>query len=117
MNYFPENYELESFFECEPTVRDKKIPWQYNELVFNAKAENGTLEVNMEMGSEKMNIFWHQNNYIVLNLKLNGVQTLQVLDEKNLDTLVLQFRNQDISDLVVKIRPVISVTWGYNDQQ
>jgi len=46
MKPFPDNYELESYFECEPKILDKKdIPWAYNELVFKSKAENGTLQV------------------------------------------------------------------------
>jgi len=117
MKNFPENFELESFFECEPEVLDKDIPWEYNELTFESESENGVLIVKMEMSSELMNIEWHQNNHIVLNLKLKGVYKLQVLNETKLDTLLLEFRNQDTDDLIIKIRPVISVSWGYNDQQ
>ena len=116
MRPFPENYELESFFEREPEVLDKNAPWAYNELVFKAQAENGTLQVKMVTGYEVMEVSWTQGSYEVLKLDLKGVQTIRVCDEKKLDTLIASFRNQDVDDLVLKIRPVISVTWGYDDQ-
>jgi hypothetical protein len=116
MRPFPENFELESFFECEPEVLDKDVPWAYNELLFNIEAENGKLQVKMVTGYELMDVIWKQGEYIVLNLKLKGVQSLQIKDEKKYDTLVASFRSQDVDDLIIKIRPVISVTWGYDDQ-
>jgi len=115
MRPFPENYELESFFECEPEILDKEVPWAYNELTFKSKSDNGILEVKMVTGSEIMEVSWYQDSQIALNLKLKGVLTLQIIDEVKLDTLVASFRNQDTDDLVIKIRPVISISWGYND--
>jgi len=117
MRPFPENFELESFFECEPDILDRDVPWAYNELTFNSKAENGILKIKMVTGSEIMDIIWYQGNHTVLNFKLKGVHSLQVVDEIKYDTLIAKFRNQDTDDLIIKIRPVISIAWGYNDQQ
>ena len=116
MRPFPKNFELVSFFECEPDVLDKDIPWAYNELIFNSKSKNGTLHVKMVTGSEIMDVSWTQDGNTVLFLKLKGVLSLQITDDQKFDTLIAGFRNQDVDDLVIKIRPVISVSWGYDDQ-
>ena len=68
-------------------------------------------------GSELMDVIWTQEENTVLNLKLKGVLSLQVIDENNLDTLTAMFRNSFVKNLVIKIKPVISISWGYNDQQ
>jgi len=64
-----------------------------------------------------MDVIWTQEENTVLNLKLKGVLSLQVIDENNLDTLTAMFRNSFVKNLVIKIKPVISISWGYNDQQ
>jgi hypothetical protein len=115
MRPFPENFELESFFECEPEVLDKNVPWAYNRLKFLVEASNGVLLVEMEPGYETMYVVWRQGENTVLELKLIGVMSLQITDEKRYDTLIAKFRNNDTEDLVLKIRPYIKLTWGYND--
>ncbi len=116
MRPFPENFQLESFFEGEPEVLDKDVPWAYNELVFNVTAKNGNLKVKMVTGCELMDVIWKQGEHTVLKLELKGIRSLQVMDEKKYDTLVSSFRSEDVDDLKIKIRPVISITWGYDDQ-
>jgi len=116
MRPFPDNYELVSFFECEPTILDSEIPWAYNELTFETKSENGILIVKMISGYEIMEINWIQDKTKVLHLDLKGVMSLRVEDENHCDTLIAGFRSNDVDDLVIMVRPVISIKWGYNDQ-
>ena len=116
MKNFPENYELVSFFECEPDILDDDIPWEYNEITFHSKSENGTLDVKMYMGSEKMSVVWSQNKKNVLDLSLSGTQTIEVIDQSKMDTLIVKFRSDTVKNLVIKIRPFISIVWGYDDQ-
>jgi len=116
MRPFPENYELVSFFENEPTILDHDIPWAYNELTFESKSENGILVVNMISGYEIMEINWIQDKRKVLHLVLNGVMSLRIEDESNCNTLIAGFRNSEVDELVIRVRPVISIKWGYNDQ-
>jgi len=113
---FPENFELEAFFECEPEVLTDQAPWEFNELTFNAKSDNGTLNVNMITGSERVHIKWTQGENVVCQLDLWGVKDYKVLDKAKYDTLIMSFRNSEVQDLVIKIRPVISIVWGYNNR-
>ena len=114
---FPEDFELEAFFECEPEVFFDQIPWEYNELIFNAKSENGTLNVEMITGSERVHLIWTQGEHVVCQLDLWGVMDYKVLDKAKYDTLVMSFRDSEVQDLIIKIRPVISIVWGYNNRQ
>jgi hypothetical protein len=34
MNPFPEDWELLAFFESEPTIEDRDVPWFYNCMTF-----------------------------------------------------------------------------------
>ena len=118
MRPFPEDYELLGFFEVEPTVLDKEVPWAYNELTFKTEASNGILETRMQTGSEIMEIKWFQDNNLVLHLELVGVFKIEIGDGNNgieHNTLVASFRNDDIDKLIIKVRPYICFKWGYND--
>ena len=117
MRPFPNNFELESFFECEPKVQSEELPWAYNELEFNSSSVNGELYTKMITGSEIMYIKWSQKERNVMDLTLKGVLSLQLSEKDNYSTMVIQFRSHETSDLIIKIRPYISITWGYNDQQ
>lgn len=120
MHQFPEDYELIGFFEVEPEVLDKDIPWAYNELTFISNSTNGTLIVKMVSGSEIMHIEWKQDENVVLELELKGVLGLTVGDGKNgysMNTLVAKFRDSNVKSLFITIRPLITFKWGYNEQQ
>lgn len=120
MHQFPENYELVGFFEVEPEVLDKDVPWAYNELTFNSSSSNGSLTTKMVTGSELMNICWCQDGNEVVNIDLKGVLSLVVgspTNEYEINTLVVGFRDANVSKLIIKLRPHISIQWGYNDQQ
>jgi hypothetical protein len=120
MHQFPENYELVGFFEVEPEVLDENVPWVYNELTFTSNSSNGSLITKMVTGSELMNIRWLQHGNEVLNIDLKGVLSLVVgssTNEYEINTLVASFRDPNVSKLFIKIRPFVSVSWGYNDQQ
>ncbi|WP_028886825.1 hypothetical protein [Teredinibacter turnerae] len=120
MHQFPEDYELIGFFEVEPQVLDADVPWAYNELTFNASSSNGSLTTKMVTGSELINICWYQDGNEVLHIDLKGVLSLVVgspTNEYEINTLVISFRDKSVSKLFVKLRPYISVRWGYNDQQ
>ena len=120
MHQFPEDYELVGFFEVEPEVLDKDVPWAYNELTFHSSSSNGDLITKMVTGSELMNIRWLQNGSEVLNIDLKGVLSLVIgspTNEYEINTLVASFRGSNVSKLFIKLRPYISVKWGYNDQQ
>ncbi|MFQ3248148.1 MAG: hypothetical protein ACI9SP_004808 [Arenicella sp.] len=116
MKPFPKEYELESFFECEPSILDKDVPWGYNQLTFRSESSNGSLKVLMEPGYETMHLSWMQGSETVLELNLKGVLGLEIKNEAKLDTMIVSFRSNDVTDLVIKNRPLISVYWGYNDQ-
>ncbi len=113
---FPENFELIAFFESEPDVLLDQNPWQYNELTFNAKSDNGTLNVVMMTGSERVEVKWMQGDKIVCHLDLWGVKYYKILDKDKYDTLIMGFSAPDVQDLVIRIRPYISIVWGYNNR-
>jgi len=118
MRPFPEDYELIGFFECEPEVLDSNVPWAFNQLKFESKSKNGTLIVEMETGTEVMRLKWFQDGNIIVNLDLVGVCQLEIGGPSNNNkdnTLIAGFRDKNVDALVLKIRPFISIDWGYND--
>ena len=46
MRPFPDNFELENFFECEPEVLDEDMPWACNELNISVTTFQSSYENN-----------------------------------------------------------------------
>ena len=113
MTPFPEQYKLEYIFKTEPDVLDVDVPWAYNQPTFTTEAKNGKVKVKIEPGYETVGIVWTQKNRTVLELELIGGLSITIDDDKDLDTLIVTSRESKVHDLVLRVRPFISVRCGF----
>jgi hypothetical protein len=71
MNPFPQEWELLSLFECEPTIVDRGVPWEYNCLIFETSRGKDHIRCEIEPGYETIKLQWWQEKNDVLTLDLH----------------------------------------------
>ena len=113
MNIFPDQHELISLFESEPTLADAKVPWTYNRLQFTRTIGDSTVECIIEPGYETLRFRWSQRGAEVMDLDLRWVSGLTVEYKDGREALVAQFRDRSgVSPLRIQLTPSIHVSWG-----
>lgn len=113
MDPFPEEYELVSFFEVEPTIADVGVPWAYNQLDFVTEREGDHVHCVIEPGYETLVFRWSKNGDAIVELDLKQVKGLEVENRAGSETLVASFRQRNaLLPLRIQLRPRVRVFWG-----
>ena len=113
MKPFPEQYELIGFFEVEPQVTDRDVPWFYNRLTFRTQRGEDTIYCAIEPGYGQLVFIWERQSKPVISLILEEIESLQVKTEHNLETLVAKFKiDTGVMDFELQLRPHVNVKWG-----
>lgn len=74
----PEEYELIGFFECEPQLADKQIPWCYNNLIFTLSREQDIVRCEITPSYGELKLSWKQNGLQRADFQLNHLKGLSV---------------------------------------
>jgi len=112
MNPFPDEWELLSLFEAEPTITDRDVPWFYNRLTFNTTRGGDGICCEIEPGYEILNIRWWNRGREKIRLELRWVSGLQVVTGSGKDYLIAHFRDRYLEDLEFHLKPVICLRWA-----
>jgi hypothetical protein len=112
MDPFPKEHELISFFESEPELLDKQVPWAYNQLRFEVRQGEDYIVCEIEPGYEQLRIRWQRGGTEVVTLDLNTVVGLVVEAEGGGETLVAMLRDPHLHDLRFRLRPKPHLEWG-----
>ena len=112
MNLFPEEWELLSLFECEPTISERDVPWFYNRLTFETKRGSDEIHCEIEPAYETVNITWWHGGKEKVKLELHWVGGLQVVTGGGIDYLIVKFRDRYSLALEFHLKPEIRLRWA-----
>jgi hypothetical protein len=113
MKQFPEEYELLSFFESEPEILDRDVPWFYNRLMFKNTFGDATIRCEIEPAYGQIDLFVHIQNISVATLHLEWIQSLQIKSDKNVETMIAKFKDETgILDFELQLKPHVLIRWG-----
>jgi hypothetical protein len=79
----PEPYELISFFGSEPVLADEGIPWVYKRVTFSVTHGVDQVILEVEASSGHLRVLWNQSGLKLLELLLNGVESLDIEDRES----------------------------------
>jgi hypothetical protein len=112
MEPFPDEWELLSLFESEPTIAEHGVPWTYNTLTFETERGADFVRCVIQPGYETLTVSWWHKGNEKLALDLNWVTGLRVVTGVGVDYLVAKFRDQYVCDLEFHLKPVIKLRWA-----
>ena len=112
MDPFPEEWELLSLFEVEPTITDRDVPWFYNKLTFETTRGEDHIRCEIEPGYEILRLVWWRGHHEVLSLDLHWVRCLRVVTGGGQDYFIASFRGPNLLDLEFHLKPTIRLRWG-----
>jgi len=112
MNPFPELHELLGFFEAEPTITDRDVPWFYNKLSYETARGESVIHCSIEPGYGQLCLVWTRQNNLVARIQLDDIASLHVESERGVEKLIAKFNNAVTLDFEFQIRPTIHIRWG-----
>src|SRR5690348_10052658 len=112
MDPFPEQHELLSLFEAEPTLADPGVPWAYNSLRFETTRGRDHLVCEIEPGYEELRLNWSHDGAEIVRLDLRWVNGLTVESSDGRESLVGTFRDAHVKPVRLQLRPIVHLTWG-----
>jgi hypothetical protein len=111
----PEEWQLLSVFEVEPTVLDPGVPWAYNMLTFETTRGEDRVRCEIAPGYDEFRFVWTRDGDLILKLDLRRVSGLLVHTEKGSESLCLEFSDDTIGPLVLQLKPKLTVSFSTND--
>lgn len=113
MDEFPELYELLGFFESEPQLTDRDVPWYYNRLTYQTQRGDDKIYCAIEPGYGQIVLIWEKSGDLVASLNLEDVAGLAVWSEKGAERMVAHFRPETgLLNFELQLKPTIHVKWG-----
>jgi hypothetical protein len=110
MNPFPEQFELISFFESEPTLYDPSVPWFYNHLGFVTVRNRDRVECEIEPSDLIFRLRWYRDDIQLLNLNLEVVTGMEVESREGKEVMRVKFsETSGIGSLILQLEPVTHV--------
>jgi len=112
MKPFPELHELLGFFEVEPSISERDVPWFYNRLTYETVREENRIHCWIEPGYGQLCLIWIRGEVLVARLELDDVASLHVESERGVEKLIAKFAATNIRDFEFQLKPTIHVRWG-----
>jgi hypothetical protein len=101
---FPENYELLSFFEAEPTILDPGAPWLYNTLDFATTRDGIEVHARIVPSYGDLTIRLILADHELARFVLRQAEALRIICEKQRELLVATFAPQrKLDDFVLQL--------------
>lgn len=102
-----EGYELLGFFETEPSVLDKYIPWVYTDSLYEVTQGSMKLSVAIQPAYKDIHIILKESENKIFEFEAMGVQDIRVINDKPPEILEITVNEQQT--VLIKIKPFISV--------
>jgi hypothetical protein len=112
MNPFPEDYELIGFFESEPTILDRDVPWFYNRLTFETVRGVDRIVCDIEPGYGQLVLSWDREGLSVARFSLSEIASLHLTSARGEEFLTAKFAREGILDFKLFLKPYVQVEWG-----
>lgn len=111
MNPFPEEWELLSFFECEPEL-DDDTPWYYNRLTFRTQRGKDVLTAKIEPSYERLSLLWKRDDVELVCVEFNWVSSLTIETGSSTEILTACFLDGHLSPFKLHLKPSIHISFG-----
>jgi hypothetical protein len=108
---FPEECELVSVFEGEPTLADPELPWVYNRLQFSVSHGGDQIECTIEPSSRQVDFTYTIDGRNAVTLGLRRVAGLRTYKEGAGEGIVVLMEDATRGELTVQVSPDIRLTW------
>ncbi|HCF99196.1 MAG TPA: hypothetical protein DEV93_01475 [Chloroflexi bacterium] len=109
----PPLHELIAFFEAEPTLLDPGVDWHYNTLTFDTTRGTDRVMAVLDAGYISLKFEWTRAERPVVSLHCQEISELRIeTPEAGTERLLARFTDKAISDLVLSLKPEVSVFWG-----
>ena len=113
MDNFPELHDLIGFFEVEPVIEDRDVPWFYSKLVFRTIREHNKIYFAIEPGHGKVVFIWESSNDLIASLNLENVTALLLFTGSGTEKLLVKFApSANQLDFELQLKPTIHIKWG-----
>jgi len=113
MERFPEPHDLISFFECEPTLLDQRVPWAYNHLEFRTTRGPDEFLAVIEPGYKIFKLTWRRDGEELVSISLEHVSTLDLEMGSGRELLVVGFRpSVGVAELRFQLKPSPHIEWA-----
>lgn len=112
MKTFPEEYELIGFFEVEPEISDRDVPWFYNRITFKYKKDSDYLICAFEPGYNQIDIAWEKDNIEVASFSLREINNISISTEPMKEYMEINFKSNEILDFILQLKPCVHIFWG-----
>lgn len=116
MDTFPEEYELIGFFESEPEVTDRDVPWFYNHLTFKTQRGEDSIVCEIEPVYGQIDLTWRRSNQEIATFALKDISELYINPGPGEEFLTAKFKNKYILDFEFYLKPQVRVQWGNEEQ-
>jgi hypothetical protein len=118
MDPIPDVNDLLWLFESEP-MDDVGGSWSeyypYASVRFETTRDDYEVVFSFNPGYEDGRLTIHRADDVLLDLTLRGIRAINV-DRLHQQALVLSFRCDELLDLRLTLKPVVSLTWGSEDR-
>jgi hypothetical protein len=112
MDPFPEEFELIGFFEAEPEISDRDVPWFYNRLKFQTTRGEDNIVCAIEPGYGEMDLIWRKSGIEIAIFALRDVSALFITSSGSGEFMTAMFRYEDTLDFIFHLKPDIKMHWG-----
>ena len=117
MESFPEDHELVGFFESEPEVTDRDVPWFYNRLTFRTTRGSHSVVCEIEPGYRQIDLTWRNAGKEMASFALREIRALRVMGSPGEEYMTVVFRGDELMDFVLYLKPDIRIEWGNMEAQ
>ena len=116
MPKIPEEFELLSFFEVEPSKLDEdpNFPFFYNSLQYNIVNDSERIEVHLSPAYGDMEIIWEQQGPLKFNWRVYHIESLQIEKKDGLEYLIIKSKDENIADCYLWVKPHFKIIGGMN---
>ena len=108
----PEEHELLSFFEVEPTLLDKNSPYYYNQITYDVHSEGEHVKVELSPSYDELIITWKQRDITRFHWKFENIEQFSIEKSSKGEYIKLHFHSEEIADTYLWIKPNFKVVGG-----
>ncbi|MFD2935462.1 hypothetical protein [Spirosoma flavum] len=110
---FPEDYELLSFFEVEPSLLDTDAPWLYNAITFKKEYIDELLYCTFSPSYGDLDLTLIRNQKPKITLSLHNIEAIKILKDPSGEHLKVIFNSDSpLLNFLLTLKPEVSIVWG-----
>src|SRR5690349_14675964 len=94
----PELHELLGFFEVEPTLSDRDVPWFYDRFTYETMRGEDRILCEIEPAYGQLVLVWTRSDVLIARLELDDIASLHLATGHGVEKLIAKFANAAILD-------------------